>query len=102
MNGTHLISLVILSSLVFEYSALARICGQGRSEYIGQIVGGTKTTKGDWPWLVALTHGENDDFFCGGSLISAKHVLSGEVVTHKFLRRIMIGNFQLLTVFSAK
>lgn len=102
MNGTHLISLVILLSLLFEYSASAHICGQGRSEYNGEIVGGTQTTKGDWPWLVALTHGENDDFFCGGSLISAKHVLSGKVVTHKFIRLIMIGDFQLLTVFSTR
>ena len=34
----------------------------------------------NWPWLVAFTHRVvgSRNFFCGGSLVSVKHVVSGE------------------------
>lgn len=44
-----------------------------------RIFGGEKTKKGDWPWLVAFMRRKQEVFFCGGSLIGVKHVLSGEI-----------------------
>ena len=38
------------------------------------IVGGASATKGFYPWQVAIYY--EDDFLCGGSLISEKHVLT--------------------------
>lgn len=40
--------------------------------------GGYRIGRNEWPWLVALMHAQLDIFFCGGSLISRKHVLSGK------------------------
>jgi secreted trypsin-like serine protease len=46
----------------------------------GNIVGGEDTKIHSWPWLVALIQKPKNDFFCSGSLISAKYVISGEQV----------------------
>lgn len=43
----------------------------------GFMVNGTETKRGEWPFLVALHHLESERFFCGGSLISSQHVLTG-------------------------
>lgn len=42
-----------------------------------QIVGGSQTTRGEWPFIAALYYTDDAKFFCGGTLISAKHVLTG-------------------------
>ena len=46
----------------------------------GLSVGGNSSKVNAWPWLVAFAHRivGNRDFFCGGSLVSAKHVVSGQ------------------------
>ena len=46
----------------------------------GLISGGNPSNANAWPWLVAFAHRVigNRDFFCGGSLVSAKHVVSGQ------------------------
>lgn len=43
----------------------------------GLIVHGTEAKKGQWPFLVGLFSLSNKKFFCGSSLISAKHLLTG-------------------------
>lgn len=49
-------------------------CGK-RGAIFGRIWGGENTELNAWPWLVAFRHLNN--FFCGGSLVSSKHVVSG-------------------------
>lgn len=52
-------------------------CGQ--QEYSsGRIVGGIESENGEWPWLAAIfLHGpKRTEFWCGGSLIGAKYVLT--------------------------
>lgn len=44
----------------------------------GFTIRGEAITRGQWPYLVALVNVAENSFFCGGSLISAKHVLTGE------------------------
>lgn len=44
----------------------------------GFAIGGNQTERGQWPFLVALYNVEYEDFFCGGSLITSKHVLTGD------------------------
>lgn len=51
-------------------------CGH-RQGVIGKIVNGIKAKKNYWPWLVAFVKVPENSFFCGGSLISVQHALSG-------------------------
>lgn len=72
----------VFLSLVFSCFVCAieaQQCGYGKSSFSAFAVGGGDSKKGNWPWIVALIHIESKQFFCGGSLVSAKHVLSGEI-----------------------
>ncbi len=42
---------------------------------ISRIVGGVPATPGEWPWMVSLS-GENNEHYCGASLIAPGWVLS--------------------------
>jgi secreted trypsin-like serine protease len=60
--------------------------GQGESENCGRkdsvserIFGGEEVQSNEWPWLVAFVNWTENKFFCGGSLVSSKHVISGEI-----------------------
>lgn len=68
--------LAILNSFSTVFSDHEQ-CGQ-RIGVSGQIFGGAKTQKGDWPWLVAFVYWPEESFFCAGSLISRSHVLTGK------------------------
>lgn len=62
-------------------------CGAG-SISTSRILGGTETVKGQFPFLVALVRHPARRFFCGGNLISSKHVLTGTFKT----RRLKVEN----------
>lgn len=59
----------------------ANTCGQVASDLVEQVIDDENFSESEWPWAVALFNRKIDEYFCSGSLISAKHVLSGEVVT---------------------
>lgn len=50
----------------------------------GFVIGGKKTERGQWPFLVALYNQVKQKFFCGGSLITSQHVLTGEQINFNF------------------
>jgi hypothetical protein len=58
-------------------------CGQV-NDITPRIFDGTETSRGQWPFLVALYHLENEKFFCGASLISTQHVLTGDLKSFSF------------------
>lgn len=58
-------------------SKLGSKCGFSDEES-GLIINGTKIPRGKWPWLVALFVVEENKFFCGATLISDRHILSGD------------------------
>lgn len=44
----------------------------------GNVIGGTTTKRGQWPFLVIMYNLESGKFFCAGNLITHQHVLSGD------------------------
>lgn len=41
------------------------------------ILGGKEVLKGEWPFIAALYYARQFKYFCGGTIISNKHVLTG-------------------------
>lgn len=76
-----LLNILILHFLfgLLQIEVDANECGAVR--YIEpQITGGSQTSRGEWPFIAALYYTNDAKFFCGGTLISAKHVLTGNNV----------------------
>lgn len=65
---------IILGSVI---SSLAEECGQVK--YSSELIyGGVYAKRGQWPWLCTLHDIESDEFFCGSTLVSSRHVVTGE------------------------
>lgn len=74
--------------IIFEV-AEANLENCKASRIVSRIFGGVKVRKGkcrktEVPWLVALYNRQYGRFFCAGSLISEKHILSG--ITQMFFQ----------------
>lgn len=48
-----------------------------KTDFLDRVFGGTELSSVEYPWIVALQNRLTRSFFCAGSLISSKHVLSG-------------------------
>eukprot|EP00794_Sanderia_malayensis_P016191 gene16191-17818_t len=58
-------------------------CGlAGFNPLRGRIVGGKNSKPGDWPWMTAIYR--DDNFLCGGALITASHVLTAAHCFHSY------------------
>uniref|UniRef100_A0A1B6DWJ8 Peptidase S1 domain-containing protein n=1 Tax=Clastoptera arizonana TaxID=38151 RepID=A0A1B6DWJ8_9HEMI len=51
------------------------ICGRNGKK-ISRIVGGTRSSVKDWPWMVAMLRRSDNVNFCGGAIISTTHILT--------------------------
>lgn len=79
MMWKDFLALIVFIGAVLSFmTTKAQKCGKVRSEFGGTIFGGEKSRKTEFPWMVALVDRKLNKFFCGGTLISAKHVLSGK------------------------
>jgi len=69
---------IILFS-IFEVCAMEGASVQcGSTNFLSdRISKGTTAARDEWPFLTALFLAEQNLFFCGGNLVSAKHVLTG-------------------------
>lgn len=65
--------ILITDAIDLEYF---KTCGQVQG-FVGTVFGGEYVKPNQWPWIVALIHLEAG-YFCGGTLLSNKHVLSGK------------------------
>lgn len=57
----------------------------------GFIIGGSEAKRGQWPFMVALIIRPRNQFFCGGTLITNKHVLSA---AHCIQEKFVSGNLE--------
>jgi secreted trypsin-like serine protease len=62
-------------------------CGK-RSGVIGNIIDGESLRRGSFPWLVAFRCLSTNQFFCGGSLVSDRHIVSGEETIYRFIKNL--------------
>jgi hypothetical protein len=75
-------------------------CGRRTNVGLGNVFGGAHTRANSWPWLVALKHRYTEKFFCGGSLVSERHVISGEVLN--MIKRMKTKKFCSFTLLQRK
>lgn len=83
--------LIKLSAIV-ESNCGASSCGKTLM-LSGLVKGGSQAKRGQWPFLAALENREGRKFFCGGNLISSRHVLTGE------LKCCLISNHEIINEF---
>jgi secreted trypsin-like serine protease len=79
MKLKELLSFLVILVIQSSAKSNTRKCGTSVVGG-GNLSGGQDTKRHSWPWLVALQYQRHENFgqfFCAGSLVSAKHVLSG-------------------------
>ena len=74
-----LIFISLCASGTVQRRKTAGKCGKP-NRAAGAIFGGANVKRGDYPWNVALMkkHKTLPEFFCGGTLVSSSHVVTGE------------------------
>lgn len=73
MRELFLLAIAISCAVILK----AEECGNVK--YSSELIyGGNYTKRDQWPWLSSLHDVDSDEFFCGSTLISARHILTGE------------------------
>lgn len=86
------------SAQVEGHALASQICGVPKKA-TGLIFGGENFDRGDFPWMVALYHKtlrkRKAEYICGGSVISDRHVVTGEILYQDFEFCLNPNSFQL-------
>lgn len=67
--------ILILAFVISSCSSDSNSCGLA-DRATGLVIGGTESTRGQWPWLVALFQAASNKYFCGSTLLSNRHLLT--------------------------
>lgn len=77
LETSILLLLFLIASTKF-IDATDSECGETKAIILSvRIFNGEQTSHGEWPWMASLFY-SYDEFFCGGSIISQYHLLTGE------------------------
>lgn len=60
------------------YFKVQQSCGVASASGTGLVHGGERFIRGAWPWMVALVDQKTSYYFCSGTFVSEKRVLTGE------------------------
>lgn len=75
MRAGNFVSFTVILTLVVI--VIAQECGNVK--YSSELIfGGKYAKRGQWPWLATLHDLESDEFFCGSTIISNRHLVTGE------------------------
>ena len=103
--GATLISLVC-SQTVYTCSPTASCGCSANSASLSRIVGGEAAANQTWGWIVSLRLTSTNAHFCGGSIISASHILTAAHCTVKLLTasslRVHVGSIYLSSAVQIK
>lgn len=72
---------ILFGALTFNFSSWSsELCGDSVVGS-GFVVGGSAIKRGQWPFIAALFRNDNKKYFCGGTIISTRHVITaGEYI----------------------
>uniref|UniRef100_A0A1A9WLK5 CLIP domain-containing serine protease n=1 Tax=Glossina brevipalpis TaxID=37001 RepID=A0A1A9WLK5_9MUSC len=79
-------------------------CGYTSSSY-KKIVGGEVSKKGAWPWIALIGYDDNfanTPFKCGGTLVTARHVVTAAHCIRRDLSFVRLGEHDLSTDAEAR
>lgn len=73
---------ISLVALIFQFEIIEVRGGEcGTVDVLDpRISGGSETQRGEWPFIAALYYVEELQFFCGGTVITTLHILTGKLV----------------------
>ena len=68
-----------LNATLSHQKNINSVCGKP-AQGIGLIIHGQELKRGEFPWMVALLNKSKipAEFFCAGTLISTRHVITGK------------------------
>lgn len=76
-KNPHIMFCILLKLSFVAVIVTSQECGVVK--YTSELIyGGQTSKKGAWPWLVALHDINTEEFFCGSTLVSDKHILTGK------------------------
>ena len=62
--------------------------GCGTTIELPPISGGSEAETGQWPWIASLQLTKDKDHYCGGVLITDRHILTGTSCVKEYVTRI--------------
>lgn len=80
MKFLVILQIVVIICACFTQTLSQDDCGVRRNA-VGLTIGGKDMLRGNHPWTIALMKtldGSPPEYLCGGSLISKRHIVTGE------------------------
>jgi secreted trypsin-like serine protease len=77
-SAPTVITVIVLFFITFLATANGQDCGCIKVA-VSFSIGSEYAVRGQWPWLVPLLKNDSDKFFCGSTIVSDRHLLTGEI-----------------------